>query len=68
MKQIAGYLARRIVFHPRPGEALTSGSRVGMIRFGSRVDVFIPESVSIKVKTGDKVVAGETVIGEFINA
>ena len=65
-RQIAGFLARRIVFHPQPGDKLETGERVGMIRFGSRVDVFLPEKAVIKVKMGEKVIAGETVIGEFV--
>ena len=65
-KQIAGFLARRIVFHPKPGDKLAAGDRVGMIRFGSRVDIFFPETVSVKVHLGQTVTAGETVIGEFV--
>lgn len=65
-KQIAGFLARRIVFHPKPGDKLLAGDRVGMIRFGSRVDLFFPESVAVKVKIGQMVTAGETIIGEFV--
>ncbi len=65
-KQIAGFLARRIVFHPHIGDALRAGQRVGMIRFGSRVDLFVPASVRIKVKLGQMVTAGETIIGEFV--
>jgi phosphatidylserine decarboxylase len=65
MKQIAGFLARRIVFHPKPGDRLSAGARVGMIRFGSRVDIHIPGTVELKIKVGDRVTAGETIIGEF---
>jgi phosphatidylserine decarboxylase len=64
-KQVAGFLARRIVFHPHASDILTAGQRVGMIRFGSRADLFFPSSVRIKVKLGDMVTAGETIIGEF---
>jgi phosphatidylserine decarboxylase len=67
-KQIAGFLARRIVFHPKTGDTLKAGDRVGMIRFGSRADVFFPESVDVKVKLGQMVTAGETIIGEFRDA
>jgi len=67
-KQIAGYLARRIVLHPQPGDKLSAGQRVGMIKFGSRVDLFIPDNVDIRVRLGQIVTAGETVIGEFTNA
>jgi phosphatidylserine decarboxylase len=59
-KQIAGALARRIVFRPRPGDALTRGQRIGMIRFGSRVDLFAPDGAQILVNRGDKVKAGRT--------
>ena len=65
-KQIAGFLARRIVFHPQVGDSLKAGQRVGMIRFGSRVDVFVPAKVHINVKLGDHVTAGETILGEFV--
>jgi len=65
-KQISGFLARRIVFHPLVGDSLKAGQRVGMIRFGSRVDIFFPASVRINVKLGDHVTAGETIIGEFV--
>jgi phosphatidylserine decarboxylase len=63
--QIAGFLARRIVFHPKPGDLLTTGERIGMIRFGSRVDLFLPENAILKVNNGDNVTAGVTIIGEF---
>ncbi|HMF07691.1 MAG TPA: phosphatidylserine decarboxylase [Thermoanaerobaculia bacterium] len=59
-KQIAGALARRIVFRPRPGETLARGQRIGMIRCGSRVDLFAPDGAEILVKRGDKVKAGRT--------
>ncbi len=62
---VAGFLARRIVFHPKPGDMLLTGERVGMIRFGSRVDLYLPDNVKLKIKTNDRVVAGETIIGEF---
>lgn len=67
-RQVAGFIARRIVFHPRKGDTLASGERVGMIRFGSRVDLFLPDRVRLKVHLGDKVTAGETIIGEFTDA
>ncbi|MFH0764956.1 MAG: phosphatidylserine decarboxylase family protein [Calditrichota bacterium] len=66
--QVAGYLARRIVFHPRPGDTLTAGERVGMIRYGSRVDVYLPANVHLFVSLGQKVWAGETILGEFADA
>jgi phosphatidylserine decarboxylase len=64
---IAGLLARRIVFHPVPGDQLKTGQRMGMIRFGSRVDLFLPHNTRIDVHLGDKVTAGETIIGEFLD-
>ncbi len=64
-KQIAGFLARRIVFHPEPGHFVEAGQRVGMIKFGSRVDMFIPKNSKIYVQEGDHVSAGETIIGEI---
>ena len=63
--QVAGFLARRIVFLPRIGDYLETGQRVGMIKFGSRVDVFLPENAKIQVELGESVVAGESIIGEF---
>jgi len=59
-KQIAGTLARRIVFYPHVGDTLARGQRIGMIRFGSRVDLFVPDSADVLVKVGDKVKAGLT--------
>jgi phosphatidylserine decarboxylase len=59
-KQIAGAIARRIVFYPRPGAALERGERVGIILFGSRVDLFVPDGAEILVQKGDKVKAGMT--------
>ena len=61
--QIAGAIARRIVFHKKPGERVERGERVGMIKFGSRVDIFLPEDVAIAVKVGDRVKGGSSVIG-----
>jgi phosphatidylserine decarboxylase len=59
-KQIAGALARRIVFYPRPGQELARAQRIGMIKFGSRVDLFVPDECEVLVKRGDKVRAGRT--------
>ena len=64
-KQIAGALARRIVFRKKPGDHCARGERVGMIRFGSRVDLFVPAQAEIAVKPGDKVKAGLTVLARF---
>ena len=64
-KQIAGALARRIVFYPRIGERLRRGQRVGMIKFGSRVDLFLPDDAEVLVARGDKVSAGRTPVARW---
>ncbi len=64
--QVAGYIARRIVCEAKIGDTLQAGERFGMIKFGSRVDVYIPMGATILVKKGDKTVAGETVLAEFL--
>ncbi|MEW6272357.1 MAG: phosphatidylserine decarboxylase family protein [Thermodesulfobacteriota bacterium] len=61
--QIAGFLARRIVCRVKPGDRCRRGERVGMIKLGSRVDVFIAGDVDLSVKVGERVRAGETVLG-----
>ena len=63
VKQIAGLIARRIVCDLKEGEGVRQGQRVGMIRFGSRVDVFLPPDAQLRVSVGDRVRAGETVVG-----
>ena len=63
--QIAGLVARRIVPFVKPGDMLAVGQRVGLIRFGSRVDVYLPAGTDSKVLLGQKVVAGETVLAEI---
>ena len=65
VKQIAGFIARRIVCQLKSGDTVNAGERFGMIKFGSRVDVFFPSSVDVRIKIGDGTVAGETIIGEF---
>ena len=62
--QIAGLVARRIVPFVKPGDIIAAGQRVGLIRFGSRVDVYLPEGADSLVLLGQKVVAGETVLAE----
>jgi phosphatidylserine decarboxylase len=62
--QVAGYLARRIVCHLRLHQRLERGQRIGLIMFGSRVDHFLPRQYRIVVQVGDRVRAGETIIGE----
>jgi phosphatidylserine decarboxylase len=61
-KQIAGFVARRIVAPIGVGDKAVAGERFGMIKFGSRVDVIMPKGVDVKVKLGDRTVAGETVV------
>jgi len=63
VKQIAGLLARRIVFWKRVGDSLARGERVGMIKFGSRVDVLVAPTVKWSVKVGDRVRAGSSILG-----
>jgi phosphatidylserine decarboxylase len=63
--QIAGLVARRILCYASPGERLQRGQRYGFIRFGSRVDVYLPAGSSPRVSVGDKVTGGETVFAEL---
>lgn len=64
-KQITGFMARRIVYHLREGEQIRAGQRFGIMKFGSRMDVLLPKSVKIKVKKGDRTVAGESILAEI---
>ena len=63
VKQIAGVLARRIVFWKKPGDEIGRGERVGLIKFGSRVDVAMDPQVELRVRVGDRVRAGTSVLG-----
>ncbi len=63
VKQIVGLIARRIVCWASEGETVERGQRFGLIRFGSRVDILLPADTQIKVKEGDRVAGGESVIG-----
>ena len=63
--QVAGYVARRIVYEIKPGDEVKMGESFGMIRFGSRVDVVVPKQWQVKVKKGDNVTAGETILFEY---
>jgi phosphatidylserine decarboxylase len=67
VRQIAGLIARRIVTDSKPGDRVTQGDRLGLIRFGSRTDVFLPLSARpvLKVKPGDRVRVGGTVLAEY---
>lgn len=64
VRQIAGLVARRVVCWKRPGHKIERGELFGLIRFGSRVDVILPEDVDIFVKTGDRVRGGSSVLGK----
>jgi phosphatidylserine decarboxylase len=63
IKQIAGSIARRAVCRVKPGDMLKQGQRYGLIKFSSRVDIYLPLNTKVKVKLKDKVKAGETVLG-----
>lgn len=65
IKLIAGVIARRIIPFVQVGDDLSRGDRISLIQFGSRVDVYLPHSAKIKVKIGDRVVGGETVLATF---
>jgi phosphatidylserine decarboxylase len=65
VRQVAGFIARRAVCRVTPGEHLLRGERYGMIKFSSRLDVYLPKDTKIRIKAGDKVLAGETVLGEL---
>jgi phosphatidylserine decarboxylase len=65
VRQIAGLVARRIVTDPTVGATVLQGERLGMIRFGSRVDTFVSSNARINVRVGDRAVAGQTVLGQW---
>ncbi len=65
--QVAGFIARRIVFEIKSGDSVKVGHRFGMIKFGSRADVVVPDNWQPKVKKGDHVKAGETILFELTN-
>jgi len=64
-KQIAGLIARRIVYNVQKGDNAVAGKRFGLIRYGSRVDLYFPLSVKVNVKLKEKVKSGTTIIGEY---
>ena len=68
VRQIVGILARRIVCRLTVGDKVSAGQRFGVMKFGSRIDMFVPRSATILAKVGDKVVGGETVIGRLAAA
>ena len=63
--QIAGLVARRIVPFVKPGDTVAKGQRVGLIRFGSRVDVYLPAGTDAKILLGQRIVAGETILADL---
>ena len=65
VRQIAGLIARRIVTYSKLGDPVKQGSRMGIIRFGSRVDVFMPVGTALRAKLGDMTLAGVTILGEL---
>ena len=65
VRQVVGVLARRVVTRLTPGQSLVPGQRIGLMKFGSRMDVFLPTSATLAVSEGDRVVAGETVIARL---
>jgi phosphatidylserine decarboxylase len=64
-RQVVGLLARRVVCRVKPGDRLAAGARIGLMKFGSRMDVFVPDSAVLRVQTGDTVRSGITVIAEL---
>lgn len=67
-RQIVGMLARRVVTRVRTGQTLTTGQRIGLMKFGSRMDVFLPPDAEITVTVGDKVIGAETVLARWPGA
>ncbi len=66
-KQIAGWVARRVVSWKKQGEVVERGERVGLVRFGSRVDIWMPENADVAVKVGDNVKGGSTILARITN-
>ncbi|MFB3132224.1 MAG: phosphatidylserine decarboxylase family protein [Rhodothermales bacterium] len=64
-KQIAGAVARRVVYHVTVGDTVKAGQRFGIVKFGSRMDVLVPRTVEVEVEVGDQVRAGETILGRL---
>lgn len=64
-RQIVGILARRVVCRVKTGDQLAAGERIGLMKFGSRMDVFVPATASLRVRAGEQVIAGVTVIASL---
>lgn len=64
-KQIAGWIARRVVSWKRAGDTVACGERIGMIRFGSRMDVWLPKDAEVRVRPGDRVAGGSSVLAHW---
>ena len=64
--QVAGLIARRIICHLQPGDHVIRGQRFGLICFGSRLDVYLPKDIKLKVAAGDKVKAGTSILGQLV--
>jgi phosphatidylserine decarboxylase len=67
-KQIAGYIARRVVSWKKPGEHVARGERVGVVRFGSRVDVWLPSDAEVLVCVGDNVIGGSSILARRVSS
>jgi phosphatidylserine decarboxylase len=65
--QVAGLIARRIICKVKPGDSVIRGQRFGLICFGSRLDVYLPTDIKLNVAVGDKIQAGETILGQLYN-
>ena len=64
-RQVVGLVARRVVTRVAAGDVVTTGQRIGLMKFGSRMDVFVPPHVRLEAREGQRAVAGETVIARW---
>jgi phosphatidylserine decarboxylase len=65
VRQVVGILARRVVCRVQQGQTVQAGERFGLMKFGSRMDVFVPPSARLRVRPGDRVRGGETILAEL---